>query len=63
MGVGQESVKEKIMNSKSLTFLIAVWLISAALVYVGMEISSSAYPLFALFVPALVSFGVMNKEG
>ena len=43
-------------------FLTMVWAISAALVYVGMDVSGSAYPLFGLVVPALVSLGAMNNK-
>ena len=42
-------------------FLTMVWLISAALIYLGMDISGTAYPLFGLIIPALVSLGVMGK--
>jgi len=44
-------------------FLVCVWIISAALIYIGMSISNGAFPLFGLVIPALVSLGVLNKEG
>ena len=43
-------------------FLTMVWLVSAALVYIGMDISGTAYPLFGLIVPALVSIGILGKK-
>ena len=50
------------MNKIDLIFLCLVWAISAALIYAGMDISGSAYPLFGTIIPAFVSFGVMNNK-
>lgn len=49
------------MKGNNVFLLILVWIISAALIYIGMDISSGAYPLFGLIIPALVSLSVVNK--
>jgi hypothetical protein len=46
------------MDKKELILLCLIWLISATLIYIGMEISGKAYPLFGMIVPALIS---LNK--
>jgi len=51
------------MNKIDLIFLCLVWAISAALIYAGMDISGSAYPLFGTIIPLLVSLGVINNGG
>ena len=51
------------MGARSFLFLIFVWCVSAALIVLGMDVSGGAYPLFGLAIPALISLGVVNKEG
>ena len=50
------------MKFSNVCFLVCVWIISAALIYIGMNVSGAAYPLFGLAVPMIISLGVVNKE-
>jgi len=50
------------VTKKGWAYLVFVWCVSTGLIYYGMRLTGSSFPLFGLAIPAVISVGFAGKD-